>query len=162
MARAYLIIGSNQGDRLQMLERAHDTIHQEIGSVLNQSSIYETAPWGFDHPTRFLNQVLEIETLLDSENLLGRLLDIEKKLGRTRSGRRYSPRLIDIDLLFYDDSIINTKTLVVPHPKLADRRFVLIPLCELVPSFRHPVLNITLEQLLTQCKDTSDVRIFRS
>lgn len=162
MARAYLIIGSNQGDRLQMLERALNTIHEEIGSVVNQSSIYETAPWGFDHPAEFLNQVLEIETPLDSENLLGHLLDLEKKLGRTRNDKRYSARSIDIDILFYDDFIINTETLVIPHPRLAERRFVLIPLCELVPSLRHPLLNTTLEQLLTQCKDTSDVRIFRS
>jgi len=144
-----------------MLERAHTTIHDEIGSVVNQSSIYETAPWGFDHPTKFLNQVLEIETPLDSENLLRRLLDLEKKLGRTRNEKRYCARSIDIDLLFYDDFIINTETLVIPHPRMAERKFVLVPLCELVPSFYHPVLNSTLEQLLAQCKDTSDIRIFR-
>ncbi len=162
MAKAYLIIGSNQGDRLMMLDRALNTIHEEIGLVINQSSIYETAPWGFDHPTKFLNQVLEIETMLDSENLLNRLLDLEMRLGRTRDEKRYVARCIDIDLLFYNDFIINTKTLVVPHPRLAERKFVLIPLCELAPSLRHPVLNLTLEQLLNRCKDTSEVRIFRS
>ncbi len=162
MARAFLITGSNQGDRLVMLERALMAIHEEIGSITDQSSIYETAPWGFDHPTKFLNQVLEIETVLEVNNLLDRLLELEKKLGRTRVERRYAARCIDIDILFYDDIIINTKTLIVPHPRLAERRFVLVPLCEMVPSFRHPVLNVTLEELLKQCKDSSEVRIFRS
>lgn len=162
MARAYLITGSNLGDRLHMLEQALLTIHNEIGIVLNQSSIYETTPWGFDHPTMFLNQVLEVETPLDSETLLHRLLVLEKKLGRTRKGTRYCARSIDIDLLFYDNSIINTETQIIPHPRIAERKFVLIPLCELAPSFWHPLLNMTVEQLLDQCKDTSEVRIFRS
>ncbi len=162
MARAFLITGSNQGDRLMMLERALKAIREEIGSITDQSSIYETAPWGFDHPTKFLNQVLEIETVLEVNNLLDRLLELEKKLGRTRVERRYAARCIDIDILFYDDIIINTKTLIVPHPRLAERRFVLVPLCEMVPFFRHPVLNVTLEELLKQCKDSSEVRIFRS
>lgn len=162
MARAFLITGSNQGDREKMLEQAHAIIHSEIGSVIKRSSIYETVPWGFDDPTEFLNQVLEIETALDSETLLQRLLALEKKLGRTRKGTKYCSRSIDIDLLFYDDSIIHTETLIIPHPRLAERKFVLLPLCELVPSLRHPVLNSTVEQLLSQCKDTSDVRVFRS
>ena len=162
MAKAYLITGSNQGDRLLMLERALTSIHEEIGSVIHHSSIYESPAWGFDHPTKFLNQVLEIETMLDSENLLSRLLKLEKKLGRTRGVKRYAARCIDIDLLFYNDFIINTKSLVVPHPRVAERKFVLIPLCELVPSFRHPVLNLTIKQLLNRCQDKSEVRIFRS
>lgn len=161
MARTYIILGSNMGNRQQSLERASGTIHAEVGPVLNQSSIYETEPWGFDHPNKFLNQVLEVETSMDPESLLHRLLEVEKMAGRTRDVERYSPRTIDIDILFYNNLILNSKSLIIPHPRMENRKFALIPLCELTPSFRHPVLNKTVRQLLTDCKDASDVRIFR-
>jgi 2-amino-4-hydroxy-6-hydroxymethyldihydropteridine diphosphokinase len=160
MARVYIIIGSNMEGRLQFLKQASRKILDEVGSILNQSSIYETEPWGFHHPNKFLNQVLEVETSMDPESLLYRLLDVEKILGRIRDGERYGSRTIDIDILFYNNLIINSESLIIPHPRLGERKFVLIPLCELIPSFLHPVLNKTVKQLLSDCKDTSDVRIF--
>lgn len=161
MARTFLIIGSNLGNRLNLLEQASKKIHDDVGLILNQSSIYETEPWGFDHPTKFLNQVLEIETTMDPVNLLVSLQEIEKMYGRTRRSEGYCARTLDIDILFYDSIIFTSENLTIPHPGITERKFVLIPLCELTPHFQHPVLKKSVDQLLTLCEDNSEVVLFK-
>jgi len=148
------------GDRLITLEKASNLIENEIGSIIEKSSVYESDPWGFIHPNKFLNQVLKVKTEMDPEALLILLQKIEKVLGRQKSNKRYNARTIDIDILFYEDLVINSETLVVPHPRMADRRFVLVPLCELIPAFQHPVFKVPVHELLDLCKDKAEVNVF--
>jgi 2-amino-4-hydroxy-6-hydroxymethyldihydropteridine diphosphokinase len=154
---AYLLIGGNEGDRMGRLAEARDQIGEVTGKILRASSVYETAPWGKTDQPDFLNQALEVETALDASALMAALLDIEKKMGRIRN-EKYGQRLIDIDLLFYNNEVIRLPLLTVPHPEMAKRRFVLAPLNEIAPLFRHPVLQRTVHDLLAACPDSLDVR----
>lgn len=152
MIAAYLLIGSNLGNRDFFLEKACELLSQRAGTYRRTSSIYETAPWGkIDQPS-FLNQAIELETNLSPKDLLQVLLKIELELGRTRT-EKYGPRTIDIDILLYGNEIIEQPELQIPHPQLANRRFALLPLFELNPQLVHPVTGITLEALLNQCPD---------
>ena len=172
MPTLYLLIGGNQGDRQQMITQATDLIRQRIGSVIDCSHIYETAPWGvFAHgekPQNFYNQALQVETPLPPHDALKEAMCIERILGRRRTiadnnnsqfsilnSQFYSSRPIDIDLIFYDQLVIDTPNLTLPHPRMHLRRFVLEPLCEIAPDFIHPLFNETLTQLLNECTDTS-------
>lgn len=152
MREIFLLTGSNRGDRQEMILRASVLIAEKAGSVLKTSSILETPPWGFTDPVAFLNQALEIETDLPPTQLLSTLHDIETLLGRTRSAQSsgYASRTMDIDILFYGQKIIQTKTLTIPHPRLHERYFALKPLTEIAPGFVHPVLGKTISQLLQQ------------
>ncbi len=180
MPSLYLLIGGNQGDRKALLQQSTDLIQQRIGSVVAVSRLYETEPWGdFGEQTpgtgRFLNAALLVDTpLLPHESLL-QALEIERLLGRQRPilssapaddsreerhtspnntcHRIYSSRPIDIDVIFYDNKIIDTPDLVIPHPRMHLRRFVLQPLCDIAPDYIHPILNKSLEQLLSECPD---------
>ena len=162
MPTLYLLIGSNQGDREALLQQATDLIQLRIGSVVACSHFYETAPWGKfangEEPQNFLNQALKVETFLSPHDALKEALSIEKQLGRLRidktADRAYSSRPIDIDLIFYDSIVINTPDLTLPHPRMHLRRFVLEPLCDVAPTFVHPVFNKPLNLLLTECIDT--------
>lgn len=156
MNHAYLLIGGNIGDRHANLSRAVNNIESVTGSVLKQSSVYETAPWGFTAQPSFLNQVLLIETVLSADLLLDSILGIEEKMGRKRLVKM-GPRIIDIDILFYNDQIINTASLTIPHPEITNRRFVLAPLNEIAPSLIHPVMIESISSLLLECKDDSVV-----
>lgn len=156
MNRAYLVIGGNMGARAQLLARARLMIEAECGSVLRQSSVYETEAWGKTDQPSFLNQVLELDTHLSPDALLAAVLAIETKMGRVRQ-EKYGPRLMDIDILFYENSVIATRELTIPHPHLAQRRFVLAPLAELVPDHLHPILKIPVKQMLAACTDPLDV-----
>jgi 2-amino-4-hydroxy-6-hydroxymethyldihydropteridine diphosphokinase len=159
MKIVYLGIGTNLDNRERNLEEAVTKIEESIGKVLMSSSIYVTEPWGFISDNDFLNIVVKVETNLNPSGLLGRILMIELLLGRIRGKKKYESRLIDIDILFYEDLVINEINLKIPHPLIHDRRFVLIPLCEIEPELIHPVLNKTVASLLKSCEDKSKVRL---
>lgn len=157
----FLGIGSNLGNRQDYLDRAVEAVRASAGNVITVSKIYETEPWGFKSAKKFLNMVVRIRTDLEPEELLRVVLETEKQLGRKRKTKRYISRTIDIDILFYGSRVISEPCLQVPHPKLGQRRFVLIPLCDIAPDLVHPVLNKTPTQLLLECSDESKVEVFK-
>ena len=148
----FILLGSNMGDRGLFLQEARMQIAKKAGKILQISSIYETAAWGKESQPSFLNQVLVIETSLPPERLMQTLLAIENEMGRIRE-EKMGPRIIDIDILFYDDLVYKSNTLTIPHPLLHLRRFVLLPLSELNSSKNHPLLQQSVAQLLADCKD---------
>jgi 2-amino-4-hydroxy-6-hydroxymethyldihydropteridine diphosphokinase len=157
MKGIYLGLGSNLGNREDNIEQALRKISEVVGNIVSRSSIYETEPWGFLSGDQFLNLVIGVETNLTPSGLLGRLLMIESQLGRLRDGKQYSSRTIDIDILFYAMKRMNRAFLVIPHPKLHERKFILVPLCEIAPSLVHPVIGKTISELLEVCTDNSKV-----
>jgi 2-amino-4-hydroxy-6-hydroxymethyldihydropteridine diphosphokinase len=157
MNRIFLSLGSNLGDRSQNLKNGLDLLEQLAGKPVAISSIYETEPWGCDSDLNFYNQVIEMFTPLRPLPLLEAIHQIEKKCGRDRSALRYAPRTLDIDILFYGDSVIDFPELVIPHPNLQERQFVLVPLTEIAPHVVHPVLNKDMEQLLLACGDDKKI-----
>ena len=159
MNTAYLLIGGNLGKKKENLSKAQLLIEENCGQITNISSLYETAAWGNTDQPSFLNQVLELSTILNARQLIRRLLKIEKVIGRIRS-EKLAPRIIDIDILFFNKEINNLRFLKTPHPEMKNRRFVLVPLAEIAPSFIHPVLNKTIVQLLDECPDKLEVKIF--
>jgi 2-amino-4-hydroxy-6-hydroxymethyldihydropteridine diphosphokinase len=140
------------GDRLANLEMAKLAIYQEIGPILLSSSMYETAAWGKEDQPAFLNQALLIETNLIAHDLMMALLAIEKNMGRIRQ-EHLGPRTIDLDIIFFNDQIIDSANLTIPHPQMQKRNFVLTPLKEIAPNFIHPILKKSITQLLTDCED---------
>jgi 2-amino-4-hydroxy-6-hydroxymethyldihydropteridine diphosphokinase len=159
MNRSYLLIGGNEGDRIAQLATARAHISAAAGILKQTSALYETAPWGKSDQPWFLNQALELETAQDASSLLGLLLGIEEKMGRRRS-EKYGARLIDIDILFFNDTIIREPGLVIPHPEMASRRFVLAPLEEIASGHIHPVLGRSVRELLLACTDPLEVKRF--
>ena len=156
MNKTYLLLGSNLDNPKKQLSAAIKFIKKDIGTVSRYSSLYETAAWGNTNQPNFLNQVIIVETLLTATQTIETILNIEKKMGRIRT-KKNAPRLIDIDILFFNKQIIETPTLTVPHPLLQNRNFVLNPLNELSPNLKHPVLKKTIHQLLRICTDTLEV-----
>ena len=150
--KAYLLLGSNLGDREGNLLRARGLIMEKAGEILQSSKIYETAAWGKIDQPAFLNQVITVNTTHEAQALLGQLLDIERMLGRERI-IKWGKRTIDIDILLYGNEVINHPNLVIPHPGIAQRRFTLLPLVEVSAHLVHPVLKKTMAQLLTACTD---------
>ncbi len=159
MNKTYLLLGSNMGNSRQQLLTAIKKITQQIGKVTRQSSLYATAAWGNISQPDFLNQVIVVETTLNASETIDIILNIENTMGRIRTTKN-APRIIDIDILFFNKEVITEKRLVVPHPEIENRRFVLIPLNELSPNFIHPVSNKTIHLLLAACTDTLDVKKF--
>ena len=157
MNRAYLLTGGNMGDREASLDEARQWIEADCGAVLRASAQYETAPWGKTDQPSFLNQALEIQTALNAKQLIRHVLKIEKKMGRIRE-EKLGPRLIDIDILLFNDEIYKTSFLEVPHPEMHNRRFVLVPLAEIAPDAVHPILSKTITELLRDCPDTLPVK----
>ncbi len=156
----YLSLGSNLGDRAANLERAIEALPDVGVKVLRSSSIYETEPVDFLAQPWFLNCVVEARTSLEPRPLLQELQAIERKLGSSKLIPR-GPRIIDLDVLFYDDEVIRENGLEIPHPRLAERRFVLVPLVEIAPELLHPVLNVTAATLLANTQDHSAVRVWQ-
>jgi 2-amino-4-hydroxy-6-hydroxymethyldihydropteridine diphosphokinase len=152
----FLALGSNLGDRLGNLNSARAALSPQV-RLLKASPVYETPPWGFEDQPAFLNQVLELETELDPWELLAYLKQLEKQLGR-QPGIRNGPRIIDLDILFYNDRILDMPGIMIPHPRLHERGFVLVPLADLAPDFKHPVLCKKVRQLLAQVDTTGIVR----
>ena len=160
MATAYLSLGSNSGDRLQFLKGAIKKIEESAKiSIKKVSSVYETEPVGHKEQGRFLNLVLQVQTSLDPLPLLEHLLAIEDQMGRERKAK-WGPRNIDVDLLLYDNQLVHSDRLIIPHPQMHKRRFVLIPLAEIAPQLLHPLLKKSAPQLLEGCKDKSMVRLY--
>ena len=152
-----VLLGGNIGDRESYLENALTMIKSLCGSLVSSSSLYESKAWGKEDQKDFLNQVIVVNSELSPERFLETILAIEKDLGRVRY-KKWGERVIDIDILYVDDLVINTKFLKVPHPFIQDRRFTLVPLTELVPDFTHPILSKTQVELLLDCKDELEVK----
>lgn len=157
MKRAYLLIGGNLGNPLLQMHRATQLIAERCGTLLLMSRAYRSAAWGPILQPDFYNRALLLQTALSPNALLDQLLQIENELGRIRK-EKFGPRLIDIDILLMDDVIIEAPDLQIPHPLLAERRFALMPLCEIAPFLRHPVHEKTIESLLIACTDTGNVQ----
>lgn len=157
MNLAYLLIGGNLGDRIKNLDFAKIWIEKNIGDVINNSSIYETAAWGITEQPDFLNQVLLVETKLSAQEVLHKILSIENKMGRIRTQKNAS-RIIDIDILFFNDEVIDEPGLTIPHPEIQNRKFALIPMAEIAPDIVHPLLGQSIKNLLSTSKDKLEVR----
>ncbi len=158
MNNVYFLTGGNLGDRLVNLKNAFNLIDELAGTVIKSSSIYETAAWGQTDQPSFLNQVLLCTTQLTAEQVLQTILLIEEKMGRKRI-EKMGPRIIDIDILFYNDEVIDLPELKVPHPEIARRRFVLEPLHEIASDYIHPVLKLSIADLLNACIDALEVKM---
>ena len=157
MNTAYLLLGSNQGNREQYMLNAKAQLEKNGCYMTAISSLYQTAAWGMENQPDFLNQVIAVKTKLEPEELLQLILHIEKLYGRERA-IKWGPRTLDIDILFFGASIIQLPQLTIPHLGIAERRFTLLPLCEIAPAFIHPVLHKTMQQLLDECPDTLEVK----
>jgi 2-amino-4-hydroxy-6-hydroxymethyldihydropteridine diphosphokinase len=164
MASVYLSLGSSIGDRAENIARAIEALAAHDVRVVKQSSLYETEPVEMREPEWFLNCVVETQTDLPPRELMHALLEIERSLGRERTASvtRKLPRIIDLDILFYGSEIIREPGLEIPHPRLVERRFVLVPLAEIAPGAVHPVLKKTVAELLAETIDRSEVRPWRS
>ncbi len=159
MNKTYLLLGSNMNNPQRQLSIAIKNITQQIGNIIRKSKLYTTAAWGNNNQPDFLNQVIIVETNMPALETIEKILAIENKMGRVRT-KKNAPRIIDIDILFFNKEIIAEKNLSVPHPQIENRRFVLVPLNELSPGFTHPVTRKTIHKLLTDCTDTLDVKKF--
>ena len=154
----YLLLGSNLSDRSALLNRARKEISSRIGNITRESSIYESESWGFHSEQMFLNQVIRLDTILNPLQILNEIFKIESELGRIRSdGQCYFSRLIDIDILFFNDEIINEAKLTIPHPKIPDRMFTLLPLSELDATMIHPGNRKSIGELIIDCQDRLNV-----
>ena len=152
MNKTYLLLGSNIGESKMLLEKACVRINEAIGKVIHSSHLYSTKAWGNTQQPDFLNQVIVVETILTATQTLANALAIEQQMGRTRKIKN-EPRIIDIDILLFGREIIHTQDLIIPHPALHLRRFVLVPLNEIAPRLVHPVLKKNIRQLLQACPD---------
>lgn len=155
---AFLCLGANLGDCIAQLASARELISDQVGSILSSSSLYKTSPWGVENQPDYYNQMLKVSTQLSPVDLLEKLLGIEQQLGRVRT-QTWAARTIDIDILYYNNLIINRKELQIPHPRLHLRRFVLEPLLQIAPDFIHPQLHLNHQQLLANCTDSNRVEV---
>lgn len=156
MNKVFFQLGSNLGNREQLLMEAISLISKEIGEVIISSPIYESSPWRVDGQDNYLNQVIHIKTKFSSTEILTKALDIEARLGRLRV-EKWGERLIDIDIIFFNDEIIETSDLCIPHKHMHERNFVLVPLNDIAPFFIHPKYNKTVSQLLNESKDIEKI-----
>ncbi|MES2140696.1 MAG: 2-amino-4-hydroxy-6-hydroxymethyldihydropteridine diphosphokinase [Bacteroidota bacterium] len=157
MNTAYLILGGNIGNRLQNLQEAIQLISEKAGGITKTSDIFTTSAWGNTNQADFLNQALCLQTPLTAIDLLETLISIEQILGRVREQEKWTERVIDIDILFYNTDIINTSDLKIPHPYIQERMFVLVPMAQLAPMLVHPALQKNIQTLLLECTDKLEV-----
>ena len=156
MNTVYIQLGSNIGERESFITKSMHKVECNIGKIITASSIFETTAWGNENQNNFLNSVIEIKTPFDAFTVLQKSQEIENNLGRKRSDK-WGERTIDIDILFYNNKIINSKELIIPHPLIQKRKFVLVPLSEIAPNYKHPILKKNISNLLSECKDTQKV-----
>jgi 2-amino-4-hydroxy-6-hydroxymethyldihydropteridine diphosphokinase len=159
MSVVYVLLGTNLGNKSENINQAKIFIRELNLTILKESGVYKSSPWGFDHPESFYNQVICLQTELSPDQLLIELLNIEKQMGRFRTAERYEARIIDLDILFYDNRIVQSEKLSIPHPLLHQRRFTLEPLCEIAASLVHPVLKKSIYNLLNECEDSGIVKL---
>jgi 2-amino-4-hydroxy-6-hydroxymethyldihydropteridine diphosphokinase len=161
MTTIHLLLGTNQGDRIKNLDLAHELILEKMGTIVRASQIYSSPPWGFVADMDFLNQVVCVETELQPMDVLKQIVDYEESNGRIREQNEgtkiFHSRSIDIDILLWENLILESIELSIPHPRIAERRFVLLPLAEVSPDLEHPVFKSTIQELLHLCKDFSPV-----
>lgn len=157
---AYLLTGGNTGDRLHYLQAASEAIRKHCGIIIKTSAVYETAAWGRKDQQSFLNQAIKLSTALSPYELLDCILQIEEGLGRVRK-EKYGPRVIDIDILLFNDDVVDARNLKIPHPELQNRRFALQCLNEIATRKRHPVFKKTIHQILKECEDPLSVDKFK-
>lgn len=158
MHKVFLGIGGNIGDKLNNFQKVQEIISRRLGKISATSSIYETPPWGFHSDNVFWNQVISIETILEPIELLWRIKEIEESFGIKSGDERYTDRQMDIDILYVDQEYFENKNLIIPHPRIHERKFVLVPLAEIAPDFKHPLLRMTNLTMLENCKDESIIR----
>lgn len=158
MHKVYLGIGGNIGNKQTIFKEVCQIIENELGMIEKTSSIYETPPWGFQSKDTFWNQVLQIDTNKTPEELLVAIHNIENNFGRESGKERYSSREMDIDILYFDDLFMETDQLIIPHPRIHQRKFVLVPLIEIAPNLKHPLLRLTSIQMLENCRDESIIK----
>ena len=154
----FLGLGSNLGDREAQLSEAVHRLEKEVGFVIGKSSVYKSAPWGNVNQPFFYNQVLRLLTDLGPMTLLASIRKIEDEMGRSRN-EKWGPRTIDIDILYFSNTILDVDDLQIPHPEITERRFVLVPMAELAPDFLHPIFKLTQTELLHYCEDESEVEL---
>jgi 2-amino-4-hydroxy-6-hydroxymethyldihydropteridine diphosphokinase len=157
MNHAWLLTGGNLENRKQNLAKASELINIHCGSIIKSSSLYETAAWGKTDQPAFLNQALEVQTSLTARQLMRCILKLEKMMGRIRK-EKYGPRIIDIDMLLFNNEKYNYSFLKLPHPEMQNRRFALLPLAEIAPDIIHPVFNKTITELLNESEDKLEVK----
>lgn len=153
--------GSNIGKRPWHLYFAQKMLEKRVGKIISKSKLYESEAWGLEAQRNFLNQIIVIETKLEAEQCLEILQSIEEERFRERK-TRWGPRTLDIDILFFNQEVINSQSLIIPHPHLTNRLFVLLPLSEIMPDFVHPISGYSMKQLLTKCTDNSKVTLYKN
>jgi 2-amino-4-hydroxy-6-hydroxymethyldihydropteridine diphosphokinase len=158
MAVAYLLLGSNLGDRENFLRQGLQLLLDANSSLIKLSSIYESEAWGYTDSNIYLNVAVQLNTTHTPEQMLQKCKSIENRLGRVKNSDSYEARTIDMDIIFYGSEIYQSDNLQIPHPQVQHRKFVLLPLTELCPDFLHPVLSKTVKQLLTDCTDSGRVK----
>ena len=158
MNKVYLILGGNMGKRDEVMFHALRKIDRQLGKIVLQSGIFETAAWGYENQPAFYNCVVEITTEKSAREVLEKVLSIENQIGRVRSEAQWQERLIDIDILFFNDSVLEESDLKIPHPLLHKRKFTLVPLHEIAANLVHPILQKSIAELLADCDDKLDTR----
>ena len=158
MHQVFLGIGGNIGNKHDNFDKVYTFIQNELGTITKSSSVYETPPWGFQAEVNFWNQVLVVKTEFSAVEVLRKINQIERQFGRKRDGGQYKSREMDIDILYFDEMILDTGNLTIPHPQIANRLFVLVPLAEIAPDFVHPLLRLTSLEMLKNCGDNSVIK----
>jgi 2-amino-4-hydroxy-6-hydroxymethyldihydropteridine diphosphokinase len=158
MHQVFLGIGGNIGNKHDNFDKVYTFIKNELGKITKSSPVYETSPWGFEAKEDFWNQVLVIETEFLPDEVLKKIMKIENTFGRNRKNENYSSRKMDIDILYFDKLVIETENLTIPHPRISQRLFVLVPLAEIAADFIHPLLKLTSLEMLKNCDDSSVIK----